>query len=114
MPYLRIQTNASIDAMTGRKLIGAASQLLAERLGKPERYVMVALEPGTQMLFAGEDGPLAYLEVKSIGLPRKLTGDLSKALSGLLSDILGIAPARIYIEFADIEPDMWGFNASTF
>jgi len=114
MPYLKIQTNAPLDAMTGRKLIGAASQLLAERLGKPERYVMVALTPVAQMLFAGEDAPLAYLEVKSIGLPRKLTADLSKSLCGLLHDILGIAPARIYIEFADAEPDMWGWNGATF
>lgn len=114
MPYLKIQTNAPIDAMTGRKLIGAASQLLAEHLGKPERYVMVALAPDTPMLFAGEDGPLAYLEVKSIGLPRRLTGDLSKSLCDLLRDILGIAPARIYIEFADAEPDLWGWNGATF
>ncbi len=114
MPYLMIQTNAPLDAMTGRKLIGAASQLLAEALGKPERYVMVALAPVAQMLFAGEDAPLAYLEVKSIGLPRKLTGDLSKSLCGLLNDQLGIAPGRIYIEFADVEPDMWGQNGSTF
>lgn len=114
MPYLKIQTNAPLDAMTGRKLIGAASQLLSDHLGKPERYVMVALHPIAQMLFAGEDAPLAYLELKSIGLPRKLTGDLSKSLCELLHDILGIPQTRIYIEFADIEPDMWGWNGSTF
>lgn len=114
MPYLKIQTNAPLDAMTGRKLIGAASQLLSDRLGKPERYVMVALQPIAQMLFAGEDAPLAYLEVKSIGLPRKLTGDLSKALCELLHDILGVSPARIYIEFADAEPGLWGWNGGTF
>ncbi len=114
MPYLKIQTNAPMGAMVGRKLIGAASQLLSECLGKPERYVMVSLVPVAQMLFAGEDAPLAYLEVKSIGLPRKLTGDLSKSLCRLLRDILGIAATRVYIEFADAEADMWGWNGSTF
>ena len=114
MPYLKIQTNAPVDAMTGRKLIGAASQLVAAQLGKPERYVMVVLAPVTQMLFAGEDAPSAYLELKSIGLPKKLVPDLSKSLSELLHDITGVTPSRVYIEFSDAEPGMWGWNSGTF
>jgi phenylpyruvate tautomerase len=114
MPCLKIQTNAPMDAMTGRKLIGAASQLLAAQLGKPERYVMVILEPVTQMLFAGDDAPLAYLELKSIGLPKQLTADLSKSLCGLLHHIMNIPNNRIYIEFSDVEPGMWGWNGETF
>jgi phenylpyruvate tautomerase PptA (4-oxalocrotonate tautomerase family) len=114
MPYLKIQTNTPIDPHHGRTLISKASQLVAQHLGKPERYVMVALQAGTPMVFAGEDAPLAYLELKSIGLPKHATPELSKALCELLTDNLDIPADRVYIEFADAQPAMWGWDSGTF
>jgi len=114
MPYLKIQTNATVDEQTGKALLAQASSLTAQQLGKPENYVMVALEPPAPMLFAGSDAPVAYLELKSIGLPQSKTKTLSAALCALMQEALGISADRVYIEFADADRGMWGWNGSTF
>ncbi len=82
MPLLKIQTNVTVAADAGQALVAEASSAVAALLGKPERYVMVALEPAATMAFAGDSSPLAYLEMKSVGLPQGSTSALSKALWG--------------------------------
>ena len=114
MPYLKIQTNQTIDPAKAKTLLTESSKLVAAELGKPESYVMVALEPPIPMLFAGDDAPLAYLELKSIGLPESKTASLSAALCNLMEESAGISKDRVYIEFADAPRAMWGWNGSTF
>ena len=114
MPYLKIQTNSSVPDNTSQKLMRRASALVAEKLGKSENYVMVALDPPHPMIFAADDAPTAFLELKSIGLDGNQTGELSAALCDLISDELGIDKARVYIEFADAARNMWGWNGRTF
>ncbi len=114
MPLLKIRTNQTIDADRQKILMSRASQEVAGILGKPERYVMVSVEQNSAMLFGGSDAPLAYLELKSIGLPESRTAVFSKALAELLNDQLGLPPDRIYIEFADAPRAMWGWNGGTF
>jgi len=75
---------------------------------------MIAIEPPQAMMFAGSTDPLAYLELKSIGLPESKTSQLSKALCDLVENKLGIPQSRIYIEFADAPRSMWGWNGGTF
>ncbi len=114
MPLLRIHTNLDLPRDQQASLLATASRLMADQLGKPERYVMVSMEHNPAMLFAGEDAPLAYLELKSIGLSSDSTGDLSRTLCELIHGALGIDQDRIYIEFSDAPRQMWGWNGGTF
>ena len=114
MPLLKIQTNHAIDENISNSLLAEASKLVASELGKPENYVMVAIEPPQAMMFAGSIEPLAYLELKSIGLPESTTTGLSQALCGLIENRLGIPQSRIYIEFTNAPRSMWGWNGGTF
>ena len=114
MPFLRIQTNHPLSEADARSLAGASSAVVAKQLGKPERYVMTSVETNPAMQFAGNDTPLAYLELKSIGLPESITADVSKALCELVTSATGIASDRIYIEFTDAPRKMWGWNGGTF
>lgn len=114
MPLLKIQTNQDTRPEQRQALLRAASQEVATLLGKPERYVMVSLEHNDAMLFAGTDAPLAYLELKSIGLPTAKTAALSQALCAITHRELSINTDRIYIEFADAERELWGWNGGTF
>lgn len=114
MPMLKIQTNQAVAPDRRQALVSKASQTVATLLGKPERYVMVSLEHNPAMLFGGSDAPLAYLELKSIGLPESKTPQLSSGLATLLHDELGLAADRIYIEFADAPRAMWGWDGATF
>ncbi|MFQ5645013.1 MAG: phenylpyruvate tautomerase MIF-related protein [Thiogranum sp.] len=114
MPLLKIQTNKPVETAAQQSLISKASQAVADMLGKPERYVMVSLEQNPAMLFGGSDEPLAYLELKSIGLPESATADFSRTLATLLNEELGLPADRVYIEFADAPRAMWGWNGGTF
>ncbi len=114
MPYLLIQTNQSINAGQQTGILAEASSCIAEQLDKPEQYVMVNLQQNQSMLFAGSDAPLAYLELKSIGLPGDSTAKISKALCQLIHNRLDIDPDRVYIEFSCAERHMWGWNEGTF
>jgi phenylpyruvate tautomerase len=114
MPYLKIHTNITPDTITRDKLLHDLSTTVAEQLGKPERYVMIAIEAGAPMIFGGDDGPLAYLELKSVGLPAAKTAVFSAVLCRLVEQELEIPADRIYIEFADADGQMWGWNGATF
>jgi phenylpyruvate tautomerase PptA (4-oxalocrotonate tautomerase family) len=91
-----------------------ASQLVARELVKPEEYMMVSLEPASSMMFGGSTEPAAYLELKAIGLPKAKTGVLSRLLCELIAAESGISRDRIYINFADVPPSLWGWNGETF
>ncbi|MGD8925277.1 MAG: phenylpyruvate tautomerase MIF-related protein [Thioalkalispiraceae bacterium] len=114
MPYLKVQSNQALNDSEGKNFIQKASGLVAEKLGKPERYVMVTMEPPVRMIFAGSDDPAIFMELKSIGLSETQTPELSSALCDLAKDTLGVSPDRVYIEFSDAPRKMWGWNGATF
>jgi len=114
MPLLSVTTSAVIEAHQRSDLLNKLSQLVAAELGKPERYVMVYYRHNPDMLFAGSDEPLAYLELKSIGLPADRTADISGILTAFTSEQLAIPGDRIYIEFTNAQRHMWGWNGGTF
>ncbi len=114
MPYLKIQTNLPLTKKAQRAVLKEASTLVSEELGKPEEYVMLALQPDTPMLFSGTDDPVAFLELKSIGLQARQTKRLSATLCGLVERHLGISKERIYVKFIDVARGMWGWKGDTF
>ena len=114
MPFLKIQTNQKLAESEAKSLALRASASVAEMLGKPESYVMVSVESSVIMQFAGTDAPLAYLELKSIGLPPSITASASRTLCDLIARETGIATNRIYIEFTDAPRHLWGWNGDTF
>jgi len=114
MPYLLIRTNREVPQTEQEPLLTRCSAAVTEMLGKPERYVMVSLEASQAMSFGGETSPCVYLELKSIGLPAERTAELSSTLASLIGGELDVPVERIYIEFADAERHMWGWNGGTF
>jgi phenylpyruvate tautomerase len=116
MPLIKIQTSVStLDSAAVEQLLKSLSAKLAKHLSKPESYVMTAFEPNVAMTFGGTTEPVCYVEIKSIG---NMTPDRTKAMSQdfcqQIQAQLGVATDRIYIEFADAERSMWGWNGSTF
>lgn len=114
MPYLKITASKSIKPEDKHATLKAASRMVANELGKPEQYMMVSLEAPVQMFFAGTEEPAAFLELRGIGLPESKAGRLTELLCQLVESHLGIRKDRIYINFADVAADMWGWNGETF
>lgn len=114
MPLLRIQTNATVPEDKRDALLKKASRTVAQQLGKPENYMMVSLETGRPMMFAGTSEPAAFMELRAIGLPAGKTGQLSALLCDLAKTELGVPKERVYINFADVPANLWGWNGETF
>ncbi len=111
MPYLNIVTNQTIDDEPA--LLKAASQTVAKVAGKPESYVMIAVETKASMLMGRTAAPTAILDYRALGLPADRAA-FSDALCSLITEQLGIAGDRIYISMTDSERQNWGWNHSTF
>ena len=114
MPYLSIQTNQDIDEDQTKEILRNISKATSEILGKPESYVMVTIQSNATMLFAGNDDPLAYVQLRSLGLSESSTTNLSHSICSLVSSEFKISSERIYIDFASPDRHMWGWNNKTF
>jgi len=114
MPLLRITTNQEIASDRQQEITRQLSTLVAEMLGKPESYVMVVLQINPAMSFAGSHDPLAYIELKSLGLPEDKTTDFSGSLCQHVEHLMNILPNRTYIEFSSPARHFWGWNSGTF
>jgi phenylpyruvate tautomerase len=114
MPYLKLNTNSTISSQQSPKLLSELSKLMARETGKPERYVMVELMGNKEMMFAGTNEPLAYLECKSIGLSASQAKSITVAVNRILADSLQLSGERIYVEFSNCPGEYWGWNGSTF
>jgi hypothetical protein len=112
MPYLHVCTNTIVHDHL--HFLSICSTTVAKALGKPENYVMVELSDNRPMMFAASETPLAFLELKSLGLTADQTADLSATLCALMQQELAINADRIYIEFAAPERAMFGWNKGTF
>lgn len=112
MPYLKLQTNKSLNAQKQYELAGEFSALVSKELGKPEKFIMVAVEPEVTMMFNKSVEPLVFIELKSIGLPD--TRQLSARICDFVQEKLHVDKSRVYIEFSDSPPSMFGWNGGTF
>ncbi len=71
MPLIKVQTSVTApDTNKSEALLKQLSASLAKHLGKPESYVMTALESNVPMTFAGTSDPVCYVEIKSVGSMR--------------------------------------------
>ncbi|KAK9010380.1 hypothetical protein V6N11_036891 [Hibiscus sabdariffa] len=67
MPTLNLYTNLPVDAVTTSDILKDATKAVAKIIGKPESYVMILVNGGVPMAFAGTEGRAAYGELISIG-----------------------------------------------
>lgn len=114
MPLLKILTNTKVPNDKRDALLKKASRAVAQQLGKPEAYMMVSLETEQPIMFAGTSEPAAFMDLKAIGLPAGKTAQLSALLCDLAKSDLGVAGERVYVNFSDVPPNLWGWNGETF
>jgi phenylpyruvate tautomerase len=114
MPWLSIQTNRALRDEQQSKLLDTASEVVASQLGKPQNYVMVSLAPAARIIFAGDQGPAAFVELRSIGIPDSKRNSLCAAITELIARTCEIRPDRIYVVLVDVNAKFWSLNGSTF
>ncbi|CAJ2649824.1 hypothetical protein P8452_72878 [Trifolium repens] len=115
MPTLNLFTNIPVDPVIASDILRDATKAVAKIIGKPESYVMILLNGGVPIAFAGTEEPAAYGELVSIGgLGPDVNGKLSSTIAEILQTKLYIDSSRFYIKFYDAPRSFFGFNGSTF
>ena len=114
MPYLSIDTNQAIDETSTQAVMKKASSFVANLLGKPESYVMISVKPGTPLTFGGTSDPAAFVRLKNIGLPKDRCAELSETICDFIDQELGVPKDRVFIEFKDLDRNLFGWNGKTF
>jgi phenylpyruvate tautomerase PptA (4-oxalocrotonate tautomerase family) len=116
VPLLNVFTSvAPPRAAAQAALLRRLSGVVARGVGKPERWVMIALEPRAQISFAGSSAPACYAELKNVGrLGRRKIAALSETLCEELARGLRIPKDRIYVEFTNADGALWGWDGGTF
>ena len=114
MPVLTIDTNVPRDNVS-ITLVKKLVDIVAENLGKPKQYVVVHVNPGQLMSWAGEDGSCAIGRLTSIGqINRSINTKTMAAVAGLLEAEPGVPSDKFYLTFEDIAPANIGWKKSTF
>ncbi len=114
MPYFKIETNQKLDNAGVEKFSRDASAFLSGLLDKPQRVIMVSVVHSIAMMFNENTSPTAYLEIKSIGLIPEKCPEYAKAVCGFIETAINVPSDRVYIDFADINGNMFGWNKQTF
>jgi phenylpyruvate tautomerase PptA (4-oxalocrotonate tautomerase family) len=116
MPLLQIKTNTGCLSQSLRsELQSKAATVLSEEIGKSLDFVMVIIETGKDIYFAGSAEPACYMEIKNVGtLPAEKTEKISQRLCLLAEDKLLINPDRCFLEYQESPRHLWGWNAKTF
>lgn len=111
---MKLETTINLTGEKRVSLLSALSRIVCETLGKPEQYVMVTVNQ-ISILMSGKPGDAAFVDIRSIGgLNAQVNRQLSQKISELLNQSVGISPARIYINFTDVEAQNWGWSGNTF
>lgn len=103
-----------MDAPTTADMLEKSSAFISKMLGKPETYVMVSIQSDTPMMFGGDTRPLAFISLKSIGLPAGQCSEFSTRICNFIEAEMDISPDRIFIDFSDLDRNMFGWNGKTF
>lgn len=114
MPALTITTNQTVGAAQTEPLLRAFSAEVARVTGKPESYVMVSLQAGGPMTFAGTTEPTAMLQLLSLGLDPATIPPMAEALTRLAEKLLGVPGRRCYTEFRSPPRDHFALDGRTF
>lgn len=113
MPLIQLKTTAELTPALRDELTSDFGKMMAEA-GKPESFLMIEFEEGADLRFGGKKPENAALvEMKQVG---DLGGDvylcLTKTVTRILNERLGIDPQSIYITYQPV--DDWGWNGTNF
>lgn len=114
MPFLLLKTNIQLDKTISLALLNQATTVITKTTGKPTSYICVNVCGGEDMIFGNKLDPCVYMEMKGVGMPAEQIPLLADALTKMVETRLRVPPNRVYIEFASVPGNLWGYNGSTF
>jgi phenylpyruvate tautomerase PptA (4-oxalocrotonate tautomerase family) len=114
MPVIDSKISVSITKEQETKIKEKLGQAISLVPGKSENWLMVGFQDNYHLYFRGKDSePMAFVEVKLFGGPDKAAFEkLTKVITEVFGEVLGIAPDHMYIRY--IPSTDWGWNGGNF
>lgn len=116
MPVIHLHASTPIPASERETLKAAFGQAIAAVPGKSEQWLMCLFNENVPIYFAGDDAePSAFIEVSVYArgeVPASAWEQLTEQLTPVVSQTLGIDPARIYIKYGSTAN--FGWNGANF
>ena len=114
MPFIELRTNKQLSKAKKDKLMKDLTDLIAKDLNKPQRVIMCQCSDNQHLMFGASGEALAFIDLRSIRLPEDQTPQLSQSIVSFVKNHLDINGDRVFINFTNFQPHMWGYNGSTF
>lgn len=116
MPVLVVRTNVTKDREVLHALSSRLSAEVTAILGKPEKWMMIDLQPGALLRLGGDaDTPCAACQLHCIGkIDVETNTKVSGAVAKALEEVLGVSPSRYYLAFTDYPATNMGWSGYTF
>ena len=109
MPSIHIKTNQPISAPDELLLKTSLGKAITCIPRKTEQWLMCTFSDRQRLWLSGSDAPAAIAELALFGqITPQNFAEISGKITNILSDILGIAPDRIYC--ACMETALWSWN----
>lgn len=113
MPYIDLKTDKVISKEVELNLIADFGKAIETFPGKTERYLMVNVDGGHTMAFAGEVGNCCMVSVDLLGsATAEVYEVMTKLTCKIVSEALGIPEDRIYVKYSEFST--WGWNGINF
>ena len=104
MPLVKIQSTKEVTD----EVLQTTSDIVKSVTGKPDWAIMVTADLGS-VCMNRETGEGAFVDVRGVGgLDQGKNVEISKQISSMLSEKLGINSDRIYFNFTNFEGSFWG------
>ena len=113
MPFINAKVAKTMSSQEKESLKGALGVAISI-LGKSEAWLMVNIEDGCDLYFAGKKmDDCAYFDIKVYGkLDEKACAKMTKQICEIAEMELKVPAGAVYITYQGI--DNWGWNNSNF
>lgn len=110
MPFIKCKVSCELTKEQELALKRCFGKAIERIPGKSEAYLLLEFEDNCRLWLRGEqDAPIAYIEAAIFGNEDHFGYDAFTAeIAKAFSDVLGIAPDRVYVKYEDITA--WGVS----
>lgn len=115
MPFIEILTNKTLRPEQHTALQHRMGELISLMPGKSEQWLMVHIEDGASLCFAGDAGKTAVMaQLRAFGAEQSAEcyDALTEAVTAACTELLEAAPERVYVEYE--VTSHWGWNGKNF
>ncbi|MCX7003736.1 MAG: phenylpyruvate tautomerase MIF-related protein [bacterium] len=114
MPFISITTNVTLTTQHEVRIKSETARIMNDIAGKPEEWLMIAIQPATLLFFQGTSDPrTAYVEIKYIGaFAAELKEKIVKGIAKLLQEEIGVSPDRLYVHYAGSSAADWAWSGT--